>query len=103
MQADGATIAEDGTVTASLHNVTDFKEFSSDPAEQTGHYFAAKLTGTGQKMTLKKNGVERPDKKDLPFDPDLVIRVESTSDTLDITVDGEALPQLKFTGCTLEE
>ena len=54
-------------------------------------------------MTLKKNGTERPDKKDMKFDPEIIFRVENTSDTFEIDVDSEPFITLKFTKSVLKE
>lgn len=101
--ADGATLTEDGDVTATFHKVESFPEFSSNMPEQSGYYFPFHMSGAkGEKMTLKKNGVEREDKKDITFDPDIIVRLEGKSDTLEIIVDGDSIGTLTFTGSTFE-
>lgn len=102
LMADNASVAEDGSVTATFHYVESFPEFSDLPAEQTGYYFACKLATEGETMTLKKNGVSRPDKTNIPFDPDIVVRLEGKSDTLEVEVDGEPYITLNFKNSTFE-
>ena len=102
---DGATVDADGNVTATLHEYEEFTEFSSNHAEQSGHYFVFMLDDSvnGQKLTIKKNGVEREDKKDLEFERGpMIFRVEQTSDYFEIIVDSSPLITLRFTGSTLE-
>ncbi len=98
-------MADDGTVSATLHNYEEFTEFSSDLEEQSGHYFVFMLssTVTGALLTIKKNGVEREDKKDLPFERGpFIFRVEQTSDYFEVIVDGKTVVTLKFTNSVLE-
>ena len=105
LMADGATVDADGNVTATLHEYGEFTEFSSNQAEQSGHYFVFMLDDSvnGQKLTIKKNGVEREDKKDLEFERGpMIFRVEQTSDYFEIIVDSSPLITLRFTGSTLE-
>ena len=105
LMADGATVAEDGTVTATLHNCDSFKEFSSNKDEQTGHYFVFMLSDsiTGEHLTFKKNGKNRADKKDMPFDRGPhIFRIEHTSDYFEVIVDDKTVITLKFTESTLE-
>lgn len=102
---DGAAVSVDGNVIATLHNMKKFEEFSSEPSEQSGHFFVFRLdeSVTGDTMTLKKNNTERADKKDIPFDREIILRVEATTDTLEVIVDDSSVITLKFTNCTLEE
>lgn len=99
-------MAADGNVTATLHNYSGFEEFSNIPSEQQGHYFVFMLDDSvsGNTVTIKKNGVEREDKKDLPFERGpFIFRVENTGDYFEVLVDDKPLITLRFTGCTLEE
>ncbi len=101
---EGATLTEAGEVTATFHKVESFPEFSSEPGEQTGFYFPFHMSGVkGDKMTLKKNGVEREDKKDIEFDPDIVVRLEGKTDTLEIIVDSDSVGTLTFKNSTFNE
>lgn len=102
MIADGAKVAADGSVTATFYNVASFPEFNpGDMAEQSGYYFPFKLTGiTGTTMTLKKNGVEREDKKSMAFDPEIIVRLTGKTDTLEITVDDKPCITLSFANST---
>lgn len=102
---DGAAVDADGNVTANLHEYEGFTEFSNSKEEQTGHYFVFMLDDSvnGERLTIKKNGVEREDKKDLDFERGpMIFRVEQTSDYFEIIVDGSPLITLRFNDCTLE-
>ena len=52
--------------------VTGYTGFSSEEEEQSGHYFPFKLTKTGKKMSLKKNGVAAEGKENMTFDPEII-------------------------------
>ena len=103
MMEPGARVTNGGDVIATLKNVTGFTDFSSVPGEQSGHYFPFTLNTTGSTMTIKKNGVAAEDKTNIKFDPSLLLRVESTSDTFEVEVDGESFITLKFTKAVLKE
>ena len=98
-----ARVTNGGDVIATLKKVTGFDAFSTVTDEQSGYYFPFTLNTTGSTMTLKKNGTERPDKKDMKFDPEIIFRVENTSDTFEIDVDSEPFITLKFTKSVLKE
>ena len=100
MVGDDLKVLKDGTVEGTFHHVDDFTDFSSEVDEQSGYYFPFKLSGTGTKMTFKKNEVET--KKDIPFDPDIIFRVEA-SDTFEVIVDGKSVVELNFAKATFEE
>ena len=102
LMADGATVAEDGSVKATFHYVESFPEFSTVLEEQSGYYFYFKLATTGEEMTLKKNGVSRPDKTNMPFDPEIIVRLDGKTDTLEIEVDGKPYITLNFKDSTFE-
>ena len=107
MIEDGAVITNDKNgniaVKATFHKVDNFKEFSSNTKEQSGHYFPAKISGiTGETMTLKKNGVSRKDKTNIPFDPEIVVLLSKDSDKLEVTIDGEHKILFTFKGSTFE-
>jgi len=95
-------VLADGSVTGTLNYVTDFTAFNqSDVSEQSGHYFPLTLTQTGTTMTLKKNGVASAEKQNMPFDPEIIFRVENTATTFTIEVDGAPVVTLNFRGATL--
>lgn len=96
-------VLSDGTVKGTLRYVTGFTGFSSDLAEQSGHYFPLALSVTGATMTLKKNGAAAPEKTDIPFDRDLLLRVTAPTDTFTVEVDGAEIVTLRFDKATLEE
>lgn len=100
MIESGAIVDENGNVNAALKKVEGFTDFSSEPSEQSGHYFPFSLTVTGSKMTFKKNGSET--KKDIAFDKDIIFRTEKT-DTWEVLVDGASVVKLNFTNATFEE
>ena len=103
---DGATVAADGNVTATLHNYEGFDEFSSNKAEKSGHYFVFTLSDsvTGEQLTIKKNGVSRDDKTNMSFERGpFIFRVENTSDYFEVIVDGKTVITLRFTNSILEE
>lgn len=95
-------IEADGSVTGTLKYIAGFEQFSSAEREQSGNYFPLKLTVTGSKMTLKKNGTAGEGKTDMPFDPELIFRVEKNSDTFTVSVDGKDLFTLNFRSAVLE-
>lgn len=91
----------DGSVTGTLKSVTDFEEFNpADESEQSGYFFPLHLTQTGAKMTLKTNGVAKPGKKDMNFDPDIIFRVADKNTTFTIEVDGKTIVTLNFKKAT---
>ena len=100
MVADDLKVLKDGTVEGTFHYVDNFTDFSSEANEQSGHYFPFKLSGSGTQMTFKKNGVET--KKDIPYDPDIIFRVEA-SDTFEVIVDGRSVVKFNFAKATFEE
>ena len=102
MVSPDTTILESGKVLGTLHYISNFTEFSSISGEQSGNYFPILLDVTGEKMTLKKNGVASEGKENMPFDPEIIFRVESNSTTFEIEVDGKSVLSLDFTGATLE-
>jgi len=91
----------DGSVVGTLNYVADFTDFSSNVSEQSGHYFPLHLSQVGTTMTLKKNGVALADKQNLPFDPDIIFRVDSNDTTFGVEVDGAEVVTLNFKGATL--
>lgn len=96
----GATVDESGNVQATLKKVEGFTDFSSEPSEQSGHYFPFSLTVTGSKMTFKKNDSET--KKDINFDKDIIFRTTKT-DTWEVLVDNKSVVKLNFANATFAE
>lgn len=96
---DDLTVKADGSVTGTFHHVTGYTEFSSEPDEQEGYYFAFHLTKTGTKMTFKKNG--SPTKQGITFDPDIIFRV-TKDDTFEVLVDDSSVVKFNFAGATFE-
>ena len=96
------TVSDRGMVEGTLKYVTGFTAFHEDaPEEQSGNYFPLILSTTGGKMTIKKNGSAAPDKTDMAFDPEILLRVGSKSDTFTIEVDGKTYIRLDFSVATL--
>lgn len=94
-------VYEDGTVEGTLKAVTGYTGFSSKKEEQSGHYFSFKLTKTGKKMSLKKNGVAAEGKENMTFDPEIILRV-SKEDTWKIEVDESEVITFNFEKAVLE-
>ena len=94
-------VYEDGTVEGTLKAVTGYTGFSSEEEEQSGQYFPFKLTKTGKKMSLKKNGVAAEGKENMTFDPEIILRV-SKEDTWKIEVDESEVITFNFEKAVLE-
>lgn len=92
-------VLKDGSVTGTIKKVTGYTQFSSIEEEQNGYYFPFKLTQTGTKMTIKKNGVAGEGKENMVFDPDIILRVTKT-DTFTIEVDGSPVVTFNFQKAT---
>ena len=89
MISEDASIDENGKVTGTLTYIEDFEDFSSKPEEQEGYYLPVMLnTEDGTTMTIKKNGVAREDKTDIPYDSELILR-STSGDTWTIEVNGD--------------
>ncbi len=95
-------VKRDGSVYGTLKHVTNFIDFSSKKTEQSGHYFPFILGVNGTKMTIKKNGIASTDKKNMPFDREIILRVDKTDTIFTIEVDGEKIVSLNFVNATLE-
>lgn len=93
-------ISANGDVTGTLKTVTGFTKFSNAEQEQSGHYFPITLTGHGDNMTLKKNG--SPQKEGIPFDADIIFRVENTEETREVEIDGKTALTLNFRNARFE-
>ena len=103
MVSEDTYISSDGSVIGTLKFVKGFKEFNlANESEQKGNYFPITLSNSGNKMTLKKNGLASEEKTDMTFDKDIIFRVASKSDVYSIDVDGQEVISLKFTNATLE-
>lgn len=103
MVSEDTYISSDGSVIGTLKFVKEFKEFNlANESEQKGNYFPITLSNSGNKMTLKKNGLAPEGKTDMTFDKDIIFRVASKSDVYSIDVDGQEVISLKFTNATLE-
>lgn len=98
---DDLKVYTDGSVEGTLNSVTGYTEFSGTVEEQSGHYFPFKLMQTGEKMTLKKNGVAGEGKENMNFDPDIVFRVTDKEDVFSVEVDGRPVVNLNFEKATL--
>lgn len=98
-------VRADGSVAGTFLFVPEFPEFNkADPAEQSGYYFPFLLTKKSKngKMTLKSNGVTKPEKKDIPYDPEIIFRVGSKQSTFTVELDGEDYITLSFAGATFK-
>lgn len=103
MVSADTTISADGKVTGTLHYLEGFTDFSSIEEEQDGNYFPFKLNDiTGEKMTIRKNGIAGEGKEDMAFDPEFIFRVTATSDVFTVEVDGAMVLSLDFTDAVLE-
>ena len=95
--SDNVNVLASGTVTGTLKHVTGFTDFNNNNInEQSGYYFPLKLTQTGTKMTIKTNGEIRPDKTNMKFDPEILLRVANKDTTFTIEVDGNEVVTLNF-------
>ena len=95
-------VLPDGTVLGTFKNVTGYTQFSSNEEEQSGHYFPFKLVKTGTTMSLKKNGVAGEGKENMPFDPEIILRLTDKKDKWTIEVDGEPVITFSFEQATFE-
>ena len=96
-------VFETGIVEGTLKAGSGYTQFSSKSEEQSGHYFPFKLTKTGKKMSLKKNGIAGEGKKDMPFDPEIVLRVPKQTDKWTVEVDGKEVITFHFEKAVFEE
>ena len=103
MISDDTYIDKEGKVHGTLKYVESFPEFNqANPLEQKGNYFPVTLSETGNKMTLKKNGVAAENKTDMSFDKDIIILVGSKSDKFTIEVDSREVITLNFEEAELQ-
>lgn len=102
MVGEELCVFADGSVTGTFKKVIGYTQFSNKPEEQNGHYFPFRLTKTGKKMTLKKNGVAGEGKENMAFDPEIVLRIPQKNDKWTIEVDGAEVVTFHFEGATFE-
>lgn len=93
---------KDGTVLGTFKNVTGYTRFSDKEEEQNGHYFPFKLAETGTTMSLKKNGVAGEGKADMPFDPEIILRIPEQTDKWTVEVDGKEVITFNFEKATFK-
>ena len=98
MISEDTYVAEDGSVYGTLKTVNDFTDFSSIPDEQDGYYFPLTLTQTGTTMSLIKDGV--PSKEDVPFDPEILLKIAGKDAVWTIEVDDAEVVKLNFKNAT---
>lgn len=81
-------INEFGSVKGTMKYVKGFTDFSSNVFEQDGYFIPFKLGAdmTGSTMSLIKNGIHREDKTNMPFDKDIVLRVDGPETVWEIEV-----------------
>lgn len=92
-------IAEDGSVTGTLLNVTGYTDFSDNPTEQKGHYFPIVLDDKykGKTISCQRNS----DKPKTSSDLEWVLRVVSNSTKFTFKADNEPILTLNFEKATL--
>lgn len=100
MAGNDLKVLSDGSVAGTLKKVTGFTGFSSIKEEQSGYYFPFKLTQSGTKMTLKKNGVAGEGKEDMSFDPEIILRITERTDKWTVEVDGAPVVTFNFKNVT---
>lgn len=101
MVGEDIKISSNGEVTGTIKYIKNFTEFNpSNDDEQKGNFFPVTLQTTGSKMTIKKNDVDRVDKKDIPFDKNIILRVTKT-DKFTIIVDENELIKFSFESANL--
>lgn len=98
MISEDTYVAEDGSVYGTLKTINDFTDFSSNPDEQDGYYFPLTLTQSGTTMSLIKDGV--PSKEDIPFDPEILLKIAGKDAVWTIEVDDAEVVKLKFKNAT---
>lgn len=102
MVGDDLLVSESGSVVGTFKYVTDFTEFNvSNTLEQEGYYFPFKLTQTGTKMTIKKNGIAGEGKENMDFDPEIILRV-SKNDEFEILVDDVSVINFNFSNAIFQ-
>lgn len=93
-------VSPSGNVVGTFKYVKGFTEFNgSNPEEQEGYYFPFKLAKTGTNMTFKKNGEVSEGKEDIPFDSEIIFRVNK-DDVFEVLVDDEPVVTFEFSHAT---
>lgn len=98
MISEDTYVAENGSVYGTLKTINDFTDFSSNPDEQDGYYFPLTLTQSGTTMSLIKDGV--PSKEDIPFDPEILLKIAGKDAVWTIEVDDAEVVKLNFKNAT---
>ena len=98
MISEDTYVAENGSVYGILKTINDFTDFSSNPDEQDGYYFPLTLTQSGTTMSLIKDGV--PSKEDIPFDPEILLKIAGKDAVWTIEVDDAEVVKLNFKNAT---
>ena len=95
-----AKITADGTVLATLKNVSGYTGFSDNSAEQKGHYFPVKLDDQyqGKTISCQRNSDPAREASDLEW----ILRVPSNATKFTFKADGEPILTLNFEKATLE-
>ena len=89
MIAPGASVSTNGFVNATMQKVTGFTDFSSIPGEENGYYMPFNLDVQGPRpdvMTFAKKvvangGAYVETKKNIDFDPELILRIADENKT----------------------
>lgn len=105
MVGTDVAVRADGSVVGTFHYVKGFKKFNEAvPSEQEGNYFPFRLTqrSLDGKMTLKVNGVAKPEKTGINYDPEIIFRIPDKSATFTVELDGTDYVTFNFRGATLE-
>ena len=102
MIGEDIKISSSGKVTGTIKYVASYPEFSSIEDEQEGNYFPIKLSKTGAHLTIKKNGTAKPEKTNMNYDSDIVLRVSEKTDKFTIEVDSEKVVTLDFESADLQ-
>lgn len=102
MVGEDVRVSSTGKVTGTIKYVTSFPKFSNIEDEQSGNYFPLKLSQSGTHMTIKKNGIAKPDKTNMNYDSDIILRVGSKTDKFTIEVDGREVVTLDFESADLQ-
>lgn len=94
-------IDEEGAVTGTLHYVDTWTDFSTNEAENKGHFMPVKLDVRydGKPVTVKRDGALRSTAEDLEW----ILYVPSKDTKFTFEVDGKLILTLTFTGATFEE
>ena len=100
MVGNDLCVYADGSVYGTLKYITGYTGFSSNGEEQAGYYFPFVIAKTGTTMSLKKNGVAAPGKENMPFDPEIILRIPEKTDRWTIEVDGAPVVTFNFNGAT---